>query len=53
MSFVGARPASLTQLDLIELRSRYGIDELLPGLAGGAQVNGRDELPILDKVRST
>lgn len=51
MSFVGPRPALFNQNDLIALRTDAGIDELLPGLTGWAQVNGRDELPIADKVR--
>ena len=50
MSFVGPRPALFNQYDLIELRTRHGIDQLLPGLTGWAQVNGRDELPIPQKV---
>ena len=50
MSFVGPRPALFNQHDLIELRTRYGVDELVPGLTGWAQVNGRDELPIPQKV---
>jgi O-antigen biosynthesis protein WbqP len=50
MSFVGPRPALYNQADLIELRTRYGIHRLLPGLTGWAQVNGRDELPIPQKV---
>ena len=50
MSFVGPRPALFNQHDLITLRSEKGIDELLPGLTGWAQVNGRDELPIPKKV---
>ena len=50
MSFVGPRPALYNQDDLIALRTQYGIDALLPGLAGWAQINGRDELPIPDKV---
>jgi len=50
MSFVGPRPALFNQNDLIELRTKYGVDKLLPGLTGWAQVNGRDELPIPDKV---
>lgn len=50
MSFVGPRPALFNQHDLIELRTRQGVHELLPGLTGWAQVNGRDELPIPDKV---
>lgn len=50
MSFVGPRPALFNQDDLISLRSEAGVDKLLPGLTGWAQVNGRDELPIPDKV---
>ena len=50
MSFVGPRPALFNQDDLIALRTRFGIDELVPGLTGWAQVNGRDELPIPEKV---
>ncbi len=50
MSFVGPRPALFNQDDLIELRTKYGIDKLIPGLTGWAQVNGRDELPIPEKV---
>lgn len=50
MSFVGPRPALFNQDDLIALRTGVGIDALLPGLTGWAQVNGRDELPIPDKV---
>jgi len=50
MSFVGPRPALFNQRDLIELRTQYGVHELLPGLTGWAQVNGRDELPIPQKV---
>jgi O-antigen biosynthesis protein WbqP len=51
MSFVGPRPALFNQDDLIELRMKYGVDTLLPGLTGWAQVNGRDELPIPEKVK--
>ncbi|MBA3695854.1 MAG: sugar transferase [Methylotenera sp.] len=51
MSFVGPRPALFNQNDLIGLRTKFGVDKLLPGLTGWAQVNGRDELPISDKVR--
>lgn len=51
MSFVGPRPALYNQDDLIELRSEKKIDTLLPGIAGWAQVNGRDELSIADKVK--
>jgi O-antigen biosynthesis protein WbqP len=50
MSFVGPRPALFNQDDLIELRTKQGVDKLLPGLTGLAQVNGRDELPIQQKV---
>jgi O-antigen biosynthesis protein WbqP len=51
MSFVGPRPALFNQDDLIALRKECGVDELVPGLTGWAQVNGRDELPIPDKVK--
>jgi O-antigen biosynthesis protein WbqP len=51
MSFVGPRPALFNQDDLIAMRTQYGVHELVPGLTGWAQVNGRDELPIADKVR--
>lgn len=51
MSFVGPRPALFNQHDLIELRTRSGVHALVPGLTGWAQVNGRDELPIPDKVK--
>ena len=51
MSFVGPRPALFNQHDLIALRTEYGVHELVPGLTGWAQVNGRDELPIPDKVK--
>lgn len=50
MSFVGPRPALFNQHDLIALRTACGVHELTPGLTGWAQVNGRDELPIPDKV---
>jgi len=50
MSFVGPRPALFNQDDLIELRTLAGVHALTPGLTGWAQVNGRDELPIPDKV---
>lgn len=50
MSFVGPRPALYNQHDLIELRTRSGVHLLLPGLTGWAQINGRDELPIAQKV---
>lgn len=51
MSFVGPRPALFNQDDLIALRTQYGVDNLVPGLTGWAQINGRDELPISDKVK--
>lgn len=51
MSFVGPRPALFNQDDLIALRTEKGVHELLPGLTGWAQVNGRDELPIPQKVQ--
>ena len=51
MSFVGPRPALFNQYDLIALRTQYGVDKLLPGLTGWAQVNGRDELSIPVKVQ--
>lgn len=51
MSFVGPRPALFNQQDLIALRTQYGVDAILPGLTGWAQVNGRDELPIPEKVK--
>jgi len=50
MSFVGPRPALFNQEDLIALRKEKGVDKLLPGITGWAQVNGRDELSIPDKV---
>ena len=51
MSFVGPRPALFNQDDLIALRAQYGVQDLVPGLTGWAQVNGRDELPIPEKVQ--
>lgn len=51
MSFVGPRPALFNQDDLVALRTMYGVDTLVPGLTGWAQINGRDELPIPDKVK--
>jgi O-antigen biosynthesis protein WbqP len=50
MSFVGPRPALYNQFDLIALRTGQGVATLTPGLTGWAQVNGRDELPIPQKV---
>jgi O-antigen biosynthesis protein WbqP len=51
MSFVGPRPALFNQDDLIALRTQYGVHELVPGLTGWAQVNGRDELSVPEKVK--
>ncbi|MDB5843510.1 MAG: sugar transferase [Polaromonas sp.] len=51
MSFVGPRPALFNQHDLVEMRTRFGVHELVPGLTGWAQINGRDELPIPEKVK--
>jgi O-antigen biosynthesis protein WbqP len=50
MSFVGPRPALYNQADLIELRTKKGIHSLIPGITGWAQINGRDDLPIPEKV---
>lgn len=50
MSFVGPRPALFNQDDLVALRTAHGVDKVLPGLTGWAQINGRDELPIPQKV---
>lgn len=50
MSFVGPRPALFNQDDLVAQRTALGVDALVPGLTGWAQVNGRDELPIPQKV---
>jgi len=51
MSFIGPRPALFNQDDLIALRTESGVHTLIPGLTGWAQINGRDELPIPQKVR--
>ena len=51
MSFVGPRPALFNQEDLIKLRTEKGVHEVLPGLTGWAQINGRDEIPIPQKVQ--
>lgn len=51
MSFVGPRPALCNQDDLIALRTQFGVDQLVPGLTGWAQINGRDELSIPIKVQ--
>lgn len=50
MSFIGPRPALWNQFDLIEARDQYGANDIRPGLTGLAQINGRDELPILVKA---
>ncbi len=50
MSFVGPRPALFNQEDLVALRTEKGVDQLVPGLTGWAQINGRDELAISEKV---
>jgi O-antigen biosynthesis protein WbqP len=50
MSFVGPRPALFNQYDLVALRKEQGVDQLLPGLTGWAQVNGRDDISIQEKV---
>ena len=50
MSLVGPRPALFNQADLVALRTEKGVHHLVPGLTGWAQVNGRDELPIPQKV---
>lgn len=51
MSFVGPRPALFNQDDLISLRTDSGVHQLVPGLTGWAQVNGRDELSVFEKVK--
>jgi O-antigen biosynthesis protein WbqP len=51
MSLVGPRPALFNQDDLVALRTEAGVERLRPGLTGWAQVNGRDELPIPEKVK--
>ena len=51
LSFVGPRPALFNQDDLVALRTSRGVDQLVPGLTGWAQVNGRDDLTIPEKVR--
>lgn len=50
MSFVGPRPALFNQSDLIELRTAVGVHSLTPGITGWAQINGRDELALSEKV---
>jgi O-antigen biosynthesis protein WbqP len=51
MTFVGPRPALFNQYDLIALRTNANVDQLLPGLTGWAQINGRDELSIMEKTK--
>lgn len=51
MSFVGPRPALFNQNDLIAMRTEQGVENLVPGLTGWAQINGRDELSVAEKVR--
>jgi len=51
MTFIGPRPALYNQDDLIDLRTKAGVNRLVPGVTGWAQVNGRDELSISDKVK--
>ena len=51
MKFIGPRPALYNQDDLVLLRTKTGIHNLMPGVTGWAQVNGRDELSIPDKVK--
>lgn len=51
MSLVGPRPALFNQHDLVAMRTAQGVHELLPGITGWAQINGRDELPLGEKVR--
>ena len=51
MTLVGPRPALFNQTDLIEMRTQTGVHQLVPGLTGWAQVNGRDEIALTDKVR--
>lgn len=51
MSFVGPRPALFNQQDLVQARTEVGVDQLMPGITGWAQINGRDELSIADKVK--
>ncbi len=50
MKFIGPRPALYNQNDLIQLRTDRGIHKLFPGITGWAQINGRDDLSILEKV---
>ena len=50
INFIGPRPALFNQYDLIDMRDKYGINEIKPGITGWAQVNGRDSLSLKDKV---
>jgi O-antigen biosynthesis protein WbqP len=50
MSFVGPRPALFNQTDLIDMRTAVGVHSLTPGITGWAQINGRDELGLAEKV---
>lgn len=50
MSIVGPRPALYNQYDLKDMRTKVGVHKLVPGLTGWAQINGRDEIPLIDKV---
>lgn len=50
MAFIGPRPALHNQKDLVQLRTKVGVHKLLPGVTGWAQINGRDELSIKEKV---
>ena len=50
MSFVGPRPALFNQEDLIALRTQKGVHQIIPGITGWAQINGRDDIPIPIKV---
>ena len=51
MAIVGPRPALWNQYDLIAERDKYGANDIMPGLTGWAQINGRDELPIDVKAK--
>ena len=51
MSIIGPRPALYNQYDLIKERDKYGVNDVIPGLTGWAQINGRDKLPIEEKAR--
>lgn len=51
MVFVGPRPALYNQDDLMDMRKAFGVDKLKPGITGWAQINGRDEISIEEKVR--